>query len=45
VLAHSVSERTREIAIRMAIDATRSVALLRTLRFAILLAAIGLSAG
>ena len=45
VLAYSVSERTREIAIRMALGATRSVVLLQTLRFAILLAAVGLTAG
>jgi predicted permease len=45
VLAYSVSERTREIAVRMALGATRNVVLLRTLHYAVTLAAIGITAG
>ena len=45
VLAYSVSERTREIAIRMALGAPRTVVLLRTLRYALMLTAIGVAAG
>lgn len=45
VLAYSVSERAREIAIRMALGATRQAVLLRTLRSAVVLAAIGITGG
>jgi putative ABC transport system permease protein len=41
VLAYSVTERTREIAIRMALGATRERVLLRTLRHGFSLTAIG----
>ena len=40
-----MSERTREIAIRMALGATRTVVLVRTLRYALMLTAIGVTAG
>ncbi len=45
VLAYSVTERTREIAIRMALGATRENVLLRTLRYALSLTAIGAVVG
>jgi predicted permease len=45
VIAYSVTERTREIAIRMALGATRQAVLLKTLRYALKLAAIGMGAG
>ena len=45
VMAYSVSERTREIAIRMALGSTRESVLLRTLRQAFLLTAIGAAFG
>jgi putative ABC transport system permease protein len=45
VVAYSVSERTREIAIRMALGATREGVLLRTLRHAFLLTAFGAALG
>jgi predicted permease len=45
VMAYSVSERRREIAIRMALGATRENVLLRTLRHALSLTAIGAAIG
>jgi putative ABC transport system permease protein len=45
VLAYAVTERTREIAIRMALGATREDVLRRTIRSALLLAAAGIAAG
>jgi putative ABC transport system permease protein len=45
VLAYAVTQRTREIAIRMALGATRSVVLLRTMRYALALAATGVIGG
>lgn len=45
VLAYSVTERTREIAIRMALGATRGSVLLRTLRYAFSLTAMGAAIG
>lgn len=45
VLAYAVTERTREIAIRMALGATRADVLQRTLRSALLLAGSGIAAG
>ena len=45
VLAYSVTERTREIAIRMALGATRGNVQGRTLRHALLLALAGVSVG
>jgi predicted permease len=45
VLAYAVAQRTREIAIRMAIGASRKIVLLRTLRYAVTLAAVGVVCG
>jgi predicted permease len=45
VLAYAVAERTREIAIRMALGATREDVLRRTIGSALLLAAAGIAAG
>jgi predicted permease len=45
VMAYSVSERTREIAIRMSLGATRGTVLLRTLRHAFSLTTIGIGIG
>ncbi len=45
VLAYSVNERAREIAIRMALGATRESVLGRILRSALTLAGIGIAAG
>ncbi|HEY2468034.1 MAG TPA: ABC transporter permease [Terracidiphilus sp.] len=45
VLAYAVAQRTREIAIRMALGASRKIVLLRTLRYALLLTAIGITGG
>jgi putative ABC transport system permease protein len=45
VMAYSVTERTREIAIRMALGSTRRAVLLKTLRYAMQLTAVGTIAG
>jgi predicted permease len=45
VLAYSVTERTREIAIRMALGATREAVLLRTFQYALTLATTGVVGG
>lgn len=45
VIAYSVTERAREIAIRMALGATRQQVLLRTLRHAMALAGAGIAVG
>jgi putative ABC transport system permease protein len=45
VLAYSVTERAREIAIRMALGATREQVLWTTLRNALVLAGVGIAAG
>lgn len=45
VLAYSVAQRTREIAIRMALGASPKVVLLRTLRFALTVTATGVVGG
>jgi putative ABC transport system permease protein len=44
-MAHSVAQRSREIAIRMAVGATRQNVLLRTLHSALTLAGIGIVVG
>jgi predicted permease len=45
VLAYTVTQRTREIAIRMALGASRQIVLLRILRYALTLAATGVIGG
>ncbi|MGA8290718.1 MAG: ABC transporter permease [Acidobacteriaceae bacterium] len=45
VMAYSVTERTREIAIRMALGSTRGAVLLKTMRYALQLTAVGTIAG
>jgi len=45
VLAYAVAQRTREIAIRMALGASRKVVLLRTLRYALTVAVMGVVGG
>lgn len=45
VIAYSVTERAREIAIRMALGATRQEVLWRTLRNALTLAGVGIACG
>jgi putative ABC transport system permease protein len=45
VLAYAVAQRTREIAIRMALGASRKVVLVRILRYALTLAATGVACG
>ena len=45
VLAYTVAQRNREIAIRIALGATRTNVVLRTLRYALTLAAIGVACG
>ena len=45
VLAYAIGQRTHEIAIRMALGASREVVLLRTLRNALTVAAAGVAAG
>jgi putative ABC transport system permease protein len=45
VLAYSVAQRTREIAIRMALGASRRTVLLRILRYAFTLTVTGVTAG
>jgi putative ABC transport system permease protein len=45
VLTYAVAQRTREIAIRMALGASRKVVLLRTLRHALTIAVTGVAGG
>jgi len=45
VLAYTVTERTREIAIRMALGATREDVIRRTIRSALVLGAAGIAGG
>jgi predicted permease len=45
VLAYAVAQRTREIAIRMALGASRKIVLLRIIRYALGLAAAGIVCG
>jgi putative ABC transport system permease protein len=45
VLAYGVTQHTREIAIRMALGASRGVVLLRTLRYALIVATTGVTGG
>lgn len=45
VLAYAVAQRTREIAIRMALGASRKIVLLRIVRYALTLGAVGVVCG
>jgi ABC-type antimicrobial peptide transport system permease subunit len=45
VLAYSVAERAREIAIRMALGSTRREVLFKTMRHALTLAGVGIAVG
>jgi ABC-type antimicrobial peptide transport system permease subunit len=45
VLTYAVTQRTREIAIRMALGASRKIVLLRTLRYALTIAVTGIAGG
>jgi putative ABC transport system permease protein len=45
VLTYAVAQRTREIAIRMALGASRKIVLLRTLRYALTVAVTGVAGG
>jgi putative ABC transport system permease protein len=45
VLAYGVTQHTREIAIRMALGASRGTVLLRTLRYALMVATAGVAGG
>jgi hypothetical protein len=45
MLTYAVAQRTREIAIRMALGASRKIVLLRTLRYALTIAVTGVAGG
>jgi predicted permease len=45
VLSYAVAQRTREIAIRMALGASRKIVLMRTLRYALTVAVLGVAGG